>query len=491
MKPTKRILNLSVLFALLLSACGGSAPATAQPAAQATEPPTAVASPTRAPTLAPKLPPTAPPVLPTTPPKANLQGVEWQMQSYRDAQGEEKQLLSGSQVTARFMEDGRLGGSAGCNRYNTTYQVNGDALQITPIASTLMACPEPAGVMVQETAYLAALQSAVAYRTAESTLELLDADGQVVVTYQMSGAVLQQPSVLPTASPSAVAAQPPAFAVQPPASGAPVPASLTVNGLQNATFPSDFVTAGSLTLFNGEYREPAAPGSAAETVVKLGEWLAYGELADGTFVAAVILLTNSGGSGTFFQLHLVRDASGQAVSLASALLGDRVKINSLKFDGDKIVVDMVVQGPQDAMCCPTKPVVETYTYQDGQLVKTSSQSAAGPNVAGVVWQWVEVQGMDDDLLKVPNPAQYTLELKLDGALAVKADCNTGSGSYTSSDTQLDIDIQVITMAACAPESLSNKYVKYLNEVVSYVIKDGSLFLALPMDGGILKFEPAG
>jgi heat shock protein HslJ len=482
-KPIQIVISTVLLFALLLTACSGAAqtspaPTTESPSALVTQPPAAPAapaSPTPLPTLTPTLPS-------TVPPKANLQGVMWQMQSYRDAQGAQKSLIAGTQVDAVFMEDGNLGGSGGCNRYNATYQVNGDALEISPIVATLMACPEPEGVMVQEAAYLAALQSAETYRTGESSLELLNADGQVVVTYQESVAAPHQPAVLATA--------PPAFVVELPASGAPVPASLTVEGLQNAAYPNDFVASGTATLVNGEYHEPAAPGSASETVVKLGEWVAYGELADGTLVAAVILLTNSGGSGTFYHLHLMRDASGQAVSLASTLLGDRVKINSLKFDGDKIVVDMIVQGPEDAMCCPTKPVVDTYAYQDGQLVKVPSQSGEGLNLTGVTWQWLEFQGMDDTVLKVSNPAQYTLELNPDGTLAVKADCNSGSGSYTSSGSQLNIDIQVITMAQCAPESLSAKYVQYLNEIVSYVIQDGDLFLALPMDGGILKFTPA-
>ena len=40
----------------------------------------------------------------------------------------------------------------------------GTRSQIGPLASTMMACGEPAGVMEQEAQYLAALQSAATYQ---------------------------------------------------------------------------------------------------------------------------------------------------------------------------------------------------------------------------------------------------------------------------------------------------------------------------------------
>ena len=64
-----------------------------------------------------------------------------------------KAILPDTTITAEFMEDASLSGSNGCNRYNTTYSVEGDNLTINqPIMSTLMACPDP--VMAQEQAYI-------------------------------------------------------------------------------------------------------------------------------------------------------------------------------------------------------------------------------------------------------------------------------------------------------------------------------------------------
>ncbi len=59
--------------------------------------------------------------------------------------------------------------------------------------------------------------------------------------------------------------------------------------------------------------------------------------------------------------------------MASALLGDRVVLNSVTIEDDQIVVDMVTLGPDDPQCCPRMRVVNTYALQDGELVEISSQ----------------------------------------------------------------------------------------------------------------------
>lgn len=60
-------------------------------------------------------------------------------------------------ITLEFLADGKLAGSAGCNRYGGGYTLQGVAFQTGALFSTKMACPEPA--MQQETAYLQALDA--------------------------------------------------------------------------------------------------------------------------------------------------------------------------------------------------------------------------------------------------------------------------------------------------------------------------------------------
>jgi heat shock protein HslJ len=114
----------------------------------------------------------------------SLTGTFWQMIGYNNGKGGFSSGLLGSQVDAIFTEDGKLSGSAGCNRYNTSYQLDGDKITISPAASTRMMCAEPEGVMEQESAYLAALTNAATYTIKGDILTLTDAQGARQVEYQ-------------------------------------------------------------------------------------------------------------------------------------------------------------------------------------------------------------------------------------------------------------------------------------------------------------------
>ncbi len=85
--------------------------------------------------------------------------------------------VAGTKLTATFAADGSLSGSAGCNRYTATYTADAGKLTITPPASTKKFCSEPADVMAQEAAFLAALPTATSYQLSGKTLDLLRDDG--------------------------------------------------------------------------------------------------------------------------------------------------------------------------------------------------------------------------------------------------------------------------------------------------------------------------
>jgi hypothetical protein len=58
--------------------------------------------------------------------------------------------------------------------------------------------------------------------------------------------------------------------------------------------------------------------------------------------------------------------------VATTLLGDRVKVNSVRIEENLIVVDMVTHGPNDPMCCPTQQVVQRYALEGNELVPVDS-----------------------------------------------------------------------------------------------------------------------
>jgi heat shock protein HslJ len=92
--------------------------------------------------------------------------------------------LAETEITLNFGEDGNLSGSDGCNRFSTSYTVDGDSITIAPNgASTMMACPEP--VMEQATALMTTLGDVTAYTVDSASLSLADASGVTVATFDV------------------------------------------------------------------------------------------------------------------------------------------------------------------------------------------------------------------------------------------------------------------------------------------------------------------
>ena len=137
------------------------------------------------------------------------------------------------------------------------------------------------------------------------------------------------------------------------------------------TFLSSWTQSGIVQLTNGQYKETAAPGSASKIVVELSDKITYGEL-NGKDAAAVVLVTNPGGSGTFYDLALlIKDKRGW-VNKNIASLGDRVTVHAVAIKENRIRVDLTAHGPEDPMCCPTRRMEYIFTVQvDTGMMKLS------------------------------------------------------------------------------------------------------------------------
>jgi hypothetical protein len=164
-------------------------------------------------------------------------------------------------------------------------------------------------------------------------------------------------------------------AAKPGATPAPA-APLTLDQLKNGTYLSEYVPAGRITLKDGKFEQSTGSGATQKVAVVMIEPVAMGDLnGDNAADAAVILATNTGGTGTFYDLHAVLNESGKPKDVAFALLGDRVQIKSLSIQDGAITVSMMTHGPQDPQCCPTQAVTQIYRLQEGKLVLLPSMQA--------------------------------------------------------------------------------------------------------------------
>jgi hypothetical protein len=145
------------------------------------------------------------------------------------------------------------------------------------------------------------------------------------------------------------------LAVTPGRVGAQVSAMLPEQ-LKNLTYPSQFTVSGFAPLRDGQYDQRADLGDpmhpAHVTFVTSSTHADY---------SAVILATNTGGSGVFATLHLVRAQNGVAVAGPGLFMGDRLKIEKIgRDDNGRLQVTLITQGPNEPMCCGTKEEVRDY-----------------------------------------------------------------------------------------------------------------------------------
>jgi heat shock protein HslJ len=212
---------------------------------------------------------------------------------------------------------------------------------------------------------------------------------------------------------------------------------------------------------------------------------------NGKDAAAIVLVTDPGGSGMFYDLALLVMRPGGWVYADAVLLGDRVKVHSVGIKDNEIIVSMTSHGSGDAMCCPTREVTRRFTVQADHLVAEhdARPGVQDPGIIGPVWQWVRTQYNDDTTLTRPaDTAGYTLQLKSDGTVKVRGDCNAGGGSFTMNGSKLSVTITHTTMAACPEGSLEGSFLRDLNRANGFLLKNGSLFLDLKLDVGTMEFH---
>lgn len=131
--------------------------------------------------------------------------------------------------------------------------------------------------------------------------------------------------------------------------GQPASAELSAAALRNAAYRSDYLEEGRLTLADGRYDD-----TLRRVHVTMLPRYAVGDLdGDGRPDAAVVLATNTGGSGVFETLVAVLDRDGEPVHAASAYLGDRVRVGRLAIEERLVVLELIEHGPGEPMCCPT------------------------------------------------------------------------------------------------------------------------------------------
>lgn len=114
--------------------------------------------------------------------------------------------------------------------------------------------------------------------------------------------------------------------------------------------------------------------------------------------------------------------------------------------------------------------------------------AKSVSIYNQTWQW-ESTITPVEKITVNNPERYTVLFSEEGKAAMQFDCNRGSGNFTISGNSISFGPLISTRMACPEDSLDSAYMKDLQRAASFFIKDGKLYLELPMDSGTMCFRP--
>jgi hypothetical protein len=152
--------------------------------------------------------------------------------------------------------------------------------------------------------------------------------------------------------------------------------SLTLDMLKNATYRAPFYDR-IVTLVDGSF---STHSTTDPYLVEMLNVVAFGDLnGDGAGDAAIILFESGGGTGMFESLVAALNSGGLPTQAGQAQLGDRVRINAMTIDAGAISLDMLVQGPNDGMCCPSQPETQVYRMAGDTLWMTSLTSRTPDN----------------------------------------------------------------------------------------------------------------
>jgi heat shock protein HslJ len=102
----------------------------------------------------------------------DLADTAWEVVSYNNGREAVVGLITGTEISANFGIEGDLSGNAGCNQYFTSFTASDGSIEIGLPGATMRFCEQPAGIMEQESEFLAALVSAATYSIQGNMLQM-------------------------------------------------------------------------------------------------------------------------------------------------------------------------------------------------------------------------------------------------------------------------------------------------------------------------------
>ena len=123
-------------------------------------------------------------------------------------------------------------------------------------------------------------------------------------------------------------------------------------------------------LINGQAEAEAAPGSATKIKTSVFGQPVFGDLnEDGNEDAALLLVHQPGGSGTFYYVAAALNANGGFQGTNAVLLGDRIAPQTIEIRDGVVIANYADRRPEESMSTPPSVGISKYlVVKAGELV---------------------------------------------------------------------------------------------------------------------------
>lgn len=253
----------------------------------------------------------------------------------------------------------------------------------------------------------------------------------------------------------------------------------------------------TFTLINGIAEIEITPGQATKHIVSIFGEPVYGDLnKDGKNDAAIMLVSNPGGSGTFYYAVLAISTSSTYTTTNTLILGDRIAPQTIEIRDGRALFNYVERKANEPMSAQPSIGKSLWIHYDmktgeiGEWVKDFEGEADTNRMSLDMkkWEWVKTQ-MNDGKITTPNkPGVFSVTFKKDGSVSVGTDCNSMGGKYTTKGNIITFNQMMSTMMYCEG-SQEQEFSKTLGEVGSYLFTSkGELVLEIKMDSGTMIFR---
>lgn len=134
----------------------------------------------------------------------------------------------------------------------------------------------------------------------------------------------------------------------------------------NATY---FIDGQPVALVNGKAQVAAAPGSAEQVTTSIFGEPVSGDLnGDGRLDAVIMLVQDSGGSGTFYFVAAAINATSGVEGSNAILLGDRIAPQNIEIQNGQIIANYADRNPGEPMTTqPSLGVSKYFVYRNSAL----------------------------------------------------------------------------------------------------------------------------